>query len=67
MNTFTKEEIELFAAATEYALIVNKKLTGQYTKEYRAKKYYENSLERIGAACLDYAISVKAPPYDQTN
>lgn len=61
----SKEEIELFNAAKEYAFIIIEKLRCKPFHQKMMERKYEKSLEKISAACLDYAISVKSPPYDK--
>lgn len=65
MINFTEQEIELFNAAKNYALKVNKKISCKPFQELSMKRSYEIALERLGAASLDYAFSVKSPPYDK--
>jgi hypothetical protein len=61
----SKAEMNLFEAAKQYAVAVNDRLTCKSHREYFIEKKYEEALENLGGASLDYAISVKSPPYDK--
>lgn len=61
----SKAEINLFEAAKKYAVAVNNKISCRSHQEDFMEKKYEESLENLGAASLDYAISVKSPPYNK--
>lgn len=58
-------ELNLFDAAKKYAVAVNDRLTCKSHRDYFIEKKYEDALENLGGASLDYAISVKSPPYDK--
>lgn len=60
-----KYQTNLFNAAKDYAVAVNNKIICRSYQEDFMQKKYEESLENLGGAGLDYAISVKSPPYDK--
>lgn len=61
----SKTETNLFDAAKKYAVAVNDRLTCKSHRDYFIEKKYEDALENLGGASLDYALSVKSPPYDK--
>lgn len=53
----SQEEIELFEAAKNYTICINKLLLCKPFQEKIMMKNYEKALERLGAASLDYSRS----------
>lgn len=60
----SQEEIELFEAAKNYTICVHKELLCKPFQQRIMTINYEKSLERLGAASLDYSRSVKSFPYN---